>query len=175
MEDRMVASDRIIPALIALALLGAGASAASAQALPDSENGRYTFTQTAEGVLRKDTRTGQLSTCSRQGGNWACYAAPDERAALDAEIGRLQAENERLRAQLGERQADAGKAQGSTQGPKGEPLLPRAERNPDGTRKLEIPLPSDQDLDRAMSFLEKVWRRLIEMTGRVQKDVQGKV
>jgi hypothetical protein len=171
----MVTPDRIIPGLIALALLGAGTCAASAQALPDSENGRYTFTQTADGVLRNDTRSGQLSTCSRQGGNWACFVAPDERAALDAEIGRLQAENERLRAQLGERQADAGKAQGSTPDSKDDSLLPRVPRNTDGTRKLEIPLPSDQDLDRAMGFLEKVWRRLIEMTGRVQRDAQGKV
>jgi hypothetical protein len=46
---------------------------------------------------------------------------------------------------------------------------------PDGERKLEIPLPSDQDVDRLMSFVERAWRRLVEMANRMQKDVAGKI
>ena len=42
-------------------------------------------------------------------------------------------------------------------------------------RAIEIPLPSEQDVDRVMSFLEKAWRRLIDMANRVQKDVSGKI
>ena len=42
-------------------------------------------------------------------------------------------------------------------------------------RKIEIPLPSDRDMDRVMSFLEQAWRRLIEMAQRVQKDFSGKI
>jgi hypothetical protein len=30
-------------------------------------------------------------------------------------------------------------------------------------------------MDRLMSFVERAWRRLIEMAGRVQKDVSGKI
>ena len=45
----------------------------------------------------------------------------------------------------------------------------------EGERKIEIPLPSDQDMDRMMSFLEQAWRRLIEMANRVQRDVNGKL
>ena len=45
----------------------------------------------------------------------------------------------------------------------------------DGERKIEIPLPSDRDMDRMMSFLERAWRRLIEMANRVQKDVSGRI
>ena len=45
----------------------------------------------------------------------------------------------------------------------------------EGEHKIEIPLPSDHDMDRMMSFLEKAWRRLIEMANRVQKDVGGKI
>ena len=41
---------------------------------------------------------------------------------------------------------------------------------------LESPaLPSDRDMDRMMAFLEKAWRRLIEMANRVQKDVTGRI
>ena len=46
---------------------------------------------TVDGVLRLDTRTGAVSTCNNSGAGWACYAVPDERSAMDAEIGRLQA------------------------------------------------------------------------------------
>ena len=48
-------------------------------------------------------------------------------------------------------------------------------KTPDGDRKLEIPLPSDQDMDRMMSFVERAWRRLVEMANRMQKDVSGKI
>ncbi len=41
-------------------------------------------------------------------------------------------------------------------------------------RRIEIPLPSDRDMDRVMSFLEQAWRRLVEMANRVQKDVSGR-
>ena len=48
-------------------------------------------------MIRLDTRTGAVSTCTNSGNGWACYAVPDERAALDAEIGRLEADNESSR------------------------------------------------------------------------------
>jgi len=56
--------------------------------------------RSSDGVIRLDTRTGTVSTCSNTGTGWACYAVPDERAALDAEIGRLQAENEGFKTEL---------------------------------------------------------------------------
>jgi len=36
-----------------------------------------------DGVIRLDTRTGRGVDCSNTGMGWACYAAADERAALD--------------------------------------------------------------------------------------------
>ena len=30
-------------------------------------------------------------------------------------------------------------------------------------------------MDRAMSFLEQAWRRLVEMANRMQKDIAGKI
>src|SRR6195256_1804675 len=81
-----------------------GLSAATAQSVPELENGRYALSPVSDGVIRLDTRTGAVSTCGNSGAGWACYAVPDERAALDAEIGRLQAENEKLKAQLASRE-----------------------------------------------------------------------
>ncbi|MDP1867858.1 MAG: hypothetical protein Q8L13_16175, partial [Bradyrhizobium sp.] len=75
----------------------AGTGIAVAQSMPDNEKGRYSMSTVGNGVIRLDTRTGAVSTCSNGGAGWACYAVPDERAALDAEIGRLQADNDRLK------------------------------------------------------------------------------
>ena len=157
-----------------LALCLGAAAAAIAQAAPDSENGRYALSPTSDGVLRLDTRTGAVSTCSNSAAGWACYAVPDERAALDGEIGRLQADNERLKAQLAAREpVVSGKIDEPM--PKSDSLRKPELKSADGERKIEIPLPSDRDLDRMMSFMEKAWRRLIDIANRIQKDVNGKL
>ena len=142
--------------------------------MPDGENGRYAMSPVGDGVIRLDTRTGAVSTCSNGGAGWACYAVPDERAALDAEIGRLQADNERLKAQLAAREPTVtGKIDEAL--PKTDSLKKPEPKVAEGERKIEIPLPSDRDMDRMMSFLERAWKRLIEMANRVQKDVTGKI
>ena len=152
---------------------------AVAQSMPDTENGRYTMSPVANGVIRLDTRTGAVSTCSNGGAGWACYAVPDERAALDAEIGRLQADNERLKAQLAAREPTVtGKIDEALPKetlPKTDSLKKPEPKVAEGERKIEIPLPSDRDMDRMMSFLERAWKRLIEMANRVQKDVSGRI
>jgi len=157
--------------LVAVAFSAAGLAPAAAESAPDTENGRYTLSQTADGFIRLDTRSGAVSSCSNNGNGWACYAVPDERKAMDDAIGRLQAENERLKAQLAARE---GASSGKT-----DEALPKSDRQvtprADSERKIEIPLPSDADVDRVMSFLERAWRRLVEMANRMQKDAAGKI
>jgi hypothetical protein len=86
---------------LAIALSLADLAAALAQAVtPDSENGRYGFNPVVDGVLRLDTRTGQVSQCSRSDAGWACKVLPDERSALETEIARLQGENATLKKEL---------------------------------------------------------------------------
>lgn len=158
-------------AIVAVTMVGG--TLVAAQTAPDGENGRYSMTPIPEGVLRLDTRTGTVSTCTRNGAGWACYAVPDERSALDAEIGRLQAEVETLKGQLAAGPTVSGKIDEAL--PKSDSLKKGEPKVAEGDRKLEIPLPSDQDMDRMMSFLEKAWRRLIDMANRVQKDLSGKI
>jgi hypothetical protein len=159
---------------IAAVLCLAGIGGAAAQSMPEAENGRYTLSPVADGIIRLDTRTGAVSTCNNSGAGWACYAVPDERAALDAEIGRLQADNEKLKAQLAAREpAVTGKIDEPL--PKADSLKPAEPKVADGERKIEIPLPSDRDMDRAMSFIEQAWRRLVDMANRMQKDVSGRI
>jgi hypothetical protein len=169
---RTAKSSKILKsAVLVVCVAGAGAAVAGA---PEAENGRYTLSTTADGALRLDTRTGAVSTCSNSGAGWACYAVPDERAAMDSEIGRLQAENEKLRTELATREPTvSGKIEEVL--PKSDSLKKSEPKVAESERKIEIPLPSDRDMDRMMSFLEKAWRRLMEMANRVQRDVNGKI
>jgi hypothetical protein len=160
------------PLAIAAALMLCGVGAATAESKPESENGRFALSPFADGVIRLDTRTGEVSTCSNTGTGWACYAVPDERAALDAEIGRLQADNDKLKAELAAREpAVTGKIDEPL--PKTDSLKP--EPKAESQRKIEIPLPSDRDMDRLKSFLEQAWRRLVDVANQMQKDIAGKI
>ena len=166
---------------VLVASVFAGSRGAVAQSMPDNENGRYALSPIPDGVIRLDTRSGAVSTCSNSGSGWACYVVPDERAAYDVEIGRLQAENEkskaeeeRLKAELASR-APAAESKTDEALPKSDSLKKAEPKAAESERKIEIPLPSDRDMDRVMSFLEQAWRRLVEMANRVQKDVSGKI
>jgi hypothetical protein len=165
-------SSKLFIAIAATVLLAG--SAAVAQSAPDTENGRYAMAPAGDGFLRLDTRSGAMSTCSNSSAGWACYTVPDERAAMDAEIGRLQADNDRLKAELAAREPTvSGKTDEAL--PKSDSLKKPEPKVAEGERKIEIPLPSDQDMDRVMSFLEQAWRRLVDMANRVQKDASGKI
>ena len=144
--------------ILALALLFGAAAVASAQTLtPDSENGRYTFKQMGEEMMRLDGRTGQVSLCSKRSAGWACLLVPDERSAMETEIVRLQAENAAIKKELISRGIAL---------PTGVHAPQRAEPKAD---ELVIKLPSDADLDKVMGFMERIWRRLSDMV-QMQKD-----
>ena len=160
MNPMSAGSLSVVVALSALCFAG---SPVRAETAPDNENGRYTFSPTADGVMRLDTKTGAVSNCSNSPAGWACYAVPDERKALDEEIGRLQAENAKLKAQLASRDPAASARGDKTAAP----------GTAENDRKIEIPLPSDQDMDRVMSFLQRAWKRLVDMANQMQKDVSG--
>ena len=70
------------------------ASAAS-DAVPSS---RFAFNRVDGGFLRLDNQTGQISFCGPRAIGWACQAVPEDRAALENEIARLQAEVASLKA-----------------------------------------------------------------------------
>lgn len=184
--------------------------AALAQSTPDSENGRYTFTPTADGVLRLDTRTGSIASCHNRIAGWSCYAVPDERAALDAEIGTLARENAQLKASLArfkdeqarfdrdiaalkeahlrldaermklKEELDRREAAAAT--PKVDAPLAKEDAQKKGVARdagrndrLELQLPDDKEVERVIAFMERAWKRLIEMANRVQQDVSGRI
>jgi hypothetical protein len=159
-----------------LLAIAAGAQTAS----PEGEDGRFTFHRTDQGYLRLDGRTGQVSRCAREQAGWLCQAVPDDRAAFEAEIARLQRDNTVLKKELlshnlplprGVPAEAATPESGAESGAKTEPkTAPEAAPKNEPTLRL----PSDPELNQMMSFLEKVWRRLVEMITNAQKDLMRK-
>jgi hypothetical protein len=148
------------PFALAVVLSLAVIRAASAEpATPGSENDRYRFNPVADGVLRLDARTGRVSHCSRIDAGWACKEIPDERSALESEIARLQKETTVLKNELLAR---------------GLPIPDGATPAPARSDDPRPRLPSDAEVDRVMSFVEKLWRRVLEMATTVQRDVERK-
>lgn len=146
---------------------------AHAQAAPDTDNGRFTLSPVADGFLRLDTRTGAVSTCTNKTG-WTCRLVPDERAALDTEIGRLQADNKRLKDELAQRDTVSGKIDAPL--PK-EDSKKSAQASPDGKvspdKKIELQLPPEHE--KLLALLDRVWDRLIDMAVRLQKRLSEKI
>jgi len=140
-----------ITSFVLVSAVVAFAPAAYAQTAPDTENGRYVFNQVSDGMLRLDTRTGQVSLCAKKDSGWACNAVPDERQALESEITRLQRENGALKKDMIARGLPL------PSGVTGRPPSSQRELN------LTVPLPSDAEIDRMMSALEKMWKRLTDM------------
>jgi hypothetical protein len=147
--------------VLAVALAGALIAPAAHAQGPDSDDNRYQFNRVEDGYLRLDLKSGQVSLCSRRTVGWSCLAIPDDRAALDSEIARLQAENASLKKTL----LDQG-----MQLPGGIKSEPPVARGGD----TDLKLPSNADIDRVMTAVEKVWRRLVEMIVNLQKDILKK-
>lgn len=174
-DKKRTFGSRVRPCLAVAATVvvtwGVAAGAAYAQSAPDTDNGRYTLSPVADGFLRLDTRTGAVSTCTSKGG-WVCRVVPDERAALDIEIGRLQGENAKLKEQLAQRDS-------TINGKIDEPLAKEDSLKKDAPvdkaerPKIELELPADHD--KLMAWIERVWTQLIEMANRMQKKLSDKI
>jgi hypothetical protein len=148
--------------MFVVAAVGLACPTAWAQsAPPSSDDTRYSFSRVDDGYLRLDGRTGQVSICAPRQVGWICQAVADERAALEAEIARLQAESAALKKEL---MAHNLPLPGAVR-----PEPPSTKSDKPAEPRLE--LPSDADLNKVMSFVEKVWRRLVEMIVTLQKDM----
>lgn len=123
-------------------------------ATPDTEGGRYALTRIDDGFLRLDQRTGQISMCNQRQFGWSCHPVPDERTALEEEISRLQRENAALKKEM--------LAQG---------LKPPGTGTDNAPSRAEGKSQAEAEIDRALSAVERVWRRFVEMINRLQRDL----
>jgi hypothetical protein len=146
--------------VLALTLAGALVVPLARAQAPETEDNRYQFNRVEDGYLRLDLRNGQVSLCSRRSVGWACVTVPDDRAAFDGEIARLQGENAALKKAM----LDRGLALPG--GVTADVPVARGDR--------DLKLPNHADVDRMMTAVEKAWRRLVEMLISLQKDIMKK-
>lgn len=98
-----------------------------------AESGRFVVEKTDNGYVRMDSKTGEISLCKLEGEQIICKMAADERAALNEDIAALQDRVAALEAKIGN----------------------RATVDPDNG------LPSDEEFERGMSYMEKFMRRFM--------------
>jgi hypothetical protein len=148
---------RLGPLLLALAGCASLCAPGYAQGTPpENEDSRFSFYRAEDGYLRLDGHTGQVSLCTRRPVGWLCQALPEERAAFDAEIARLQLENAALKKEVLAHDLPL---------PAGiRADVPAAAGRPGAA-------PADREGSQIMGVVENVWRRLVAMIVSVQRDL----
>ncbi len=126
---------------------------------PDADDKRFTLHKVDDGYLRLDGRTGAVSLCTRPETGWVCRAVPDERSALESEIGRLAAENAELKRTLLDRGMSL-------------PGLPPRPPADVGTGSAASP---ESNVDRVVALAERLWRRTLDVIGNLQRDLADKL
>ncbi len=134
---------------IALTVLAAGAVA---QEKPVASSGRYTMSPMDGGFVRLDTETGSMSMCRPKGSDWACESMSDSSERLGGRDAKLETENKELRTEIKRLEEMIGlgdKKEGAD--------AKRAERPGGG-----LTLPTEEDVDRALSYLERMVKKFQE-------------
>ena len=167
----------------------------------DLADKRFTYHQIDDGYLRLDLRTGEVATCRQREAGWTCMLAPEERAALESEIARLQRDNALLKSALLERGlplpapgtgapgaaaplelAPPPAAQAPTSPPVASAPSPSDPPTASAPPRSPAPIPTEPDLaqrdkaevDRVMDMMERLWRRFVELMTTIQRDIQRK-
>lgn len=159
-----------IVTLVLAAALGCGAAAALAQELspllppadsPPAPATRWSFKRVDDGFVRLDNRTGHIAHCTPRTAGWACQAVPEDRAALEKQIARLQDEVAALKKEIAALRAAP-------------PPPPPPPKEPG----VSLRMPTREEIARARDYLAATftdtWRRLVQMIGHFQRDVLRK-
>lgn len=125
---------------------------------PENEDSRFSFFHADAGYLRLDGRTGQVSMCTRRESGWLCQTLPEERAAFEAEIARLQGDNAALK-----------KVVLSHNLPLPAGVWPDAP--PPAASGPRPPAPTDHGVNQVMGVIENAWRRLVAMFMSARRDL----
>lgn len=109
------------------------------------ETDRYRLEKSADGYVRMDTATGAMSICSEHSGQLVCKMAADERTAYQDEIDRLQTSVK----SLDERVAKLENSLSS---------------------RLESKLPSEEDFNKTMGYMERFFRSFMDIVKDMDKE-----
>jgi hypothetical protein len=106
--------------------------------------GRYVMHPADGGFIRLDTETGAVSLCGRKDAHWSCEAVGDTGNSGREEMDRLRSENRELKAEVRRLEAMLVAGQGENNAPQ---------------RGGRLELPSEQDVDKALTYLERMFRK----------------
>lgn len=152
----MRASTRFSFSACAALFLAAGHAGATGE-----RPGRYTMSPAdGGGFVRLDTETGQMSLCQRRDADWSCREMTEPVRGLDQEVDRLRAENQRLKAEI--RQMED-----IMLGDK------RAGSESKDRRTPEFKLPTEQDVDTAMTYVQRMLKKFREKMKEIETDQKG--
>lgn len=117
--------------------------------------GRYKMSPVDDGFVRLDTETGAMSLCIRKGGGWACKPMDDSKPPGNDDLARLAKENAELKDEMRRMEETFGLDSRSKSG---------SEQNEDEQAKAkpEIQLPSEEQVDQAVDYLERMIRKFRE-------------
>jgi tetrahydromethanopterin S-methyltransferase subunit B len=129
-----------------IAFLAAGTMLAGAAAAAESE--RYRLEKSETGYVRMDTQTGEMSICEERSGQLVCRVAADERSAFQSDVEQLEARVRTL-----ESRVEA--LEGSL------------------AARLEKSLPSEEDFERTMSYMERFFRGFLGIVREFDEERRG--
>ncbi|MDX8498094.1 hypothetical protein RFM99_06645 [Mesorhizobium sp. VK4C] len=109
------------------------------------ETDRYRLEKSANGYVRMDTQTGAMSICEERAGQLVCKMAADERASFQDEIDRLQSSVKAL-----------------------DERVTRLENTP--SARLESNLPSEEDFNKTMNYMERFFRRFMDIVKDMDRE-----
>lgn len=146
---------------VAVFALGLLATQAGAQERP----GRYQMSPVDGGFARLDTETGAISICrgakDAPAAQWNCQPMGD--GGADAQLRKLEAENKELRAEIRRMEDQLG-----LNGDKSRNGEKHAEERPRG-----FDLPSEQDVDKALSYMERMIKKFHDAMKRLEGATKG--
>ncbi len=105
---------------------------------------RFTLEKTADGYVRMDKTTGEMSICVQQSDQLVCRSAADDRVAMEDEIARLDGRLTRLEEKFAATE-QSGLLSNST-------------------------LPTDEEFEKSMTLMEKFFRRFMGVVKDLNED-----
>jgi hypothetical protein len=105
---------------------------------------RFTLEKTADGYVRMDKTTGEMSICTQQSDQLVCRIAADDRVAMEDDIARLDARLTKVEEKLAT-SSGSGALSNST-------------------------LPTDEEFEKSMTLMEKFFRRFMGVVKDLNED-----
>ena len=108
------------------------------------DSARFTLEKTADGYVRMDKTTGEMSICTQQSDQLVCRIAADDRVAMEDEIARLDGRLTKLEDKMAASDK-SGAVSNST-------------------------LPTDEEFEKSMTLMEKFFRRFMGVVKDLNED-----